>query len=392
MPVITRSRTAASTTRCNAFKSFNVAFPGLVGNTGPTPLNGMLSDEDMTDFTNFILQVSYPPNPIRNLDNSLTADQQAATRFFFNRVELADGTTQELPSDRFHNCNGCHTLDAAGNAGKSPHPGFFGTDGRLSFEFESQIFKVPHLRNLYTKVGMFGSSPDTLQPGTIFLPEQQSAVADQIRGFGFQHDGDLGQLEHFFTGQVFLQTTDVGHARRRHGGAAEPVRHPVHRSATLGLPTPPVVQGDGGFAAARSDRRVPDGVRHQLRADRRPADHADLVQRDDGGRRASICSRRARPRASATSSPSRAASPASTRASSTAAAAGLAAVVDEPAADQRRAAARPGDQARPLPSLTFTCVPAGTGVRMALDRDGDGYADGDEVLHGTNPANPLSHP
>src|SRR5262249_13533149 len=52
----------------NAFTSFNVAFPGLIGR------EAQLSDTDMTDFANFILQMSYPPNPIRNLDNSLTAE------------------------------------------------------------------------------------------------------------------------------------------------------------------------------------------------------------------------------------------------------------------------------------------------------------------------------
>ena len=83
--------------------------------------------------------------------------------------------------------------------------GFFGTDGKYSFEFETQIFKVPHLRNMYTKIGMFGSSPDQLQPGTIIL--QQGPAQDQVRGFGFQHDGSLGQLEHFFTAQVFLKAT-----------------------------------------------------------------------------------------------------------------------------------------------------------------------------------------
>jgi hypothetical protein len=45
-----------------------------------------------------------------------------------------------------------------------------------------------------------------------------------------------------------------------------------------------------------------------------------------------------------------------------------------------------------LPSLTYTCVPAGEGVRIALDRDGDGFADADEIAHGTNPADPTSHP
>jgi hypothetical protein len=31
-------------------------------------------------------------------------------------------------------------------------------------------------------------------------------------------------------------------------------------------------------------------------------------------------------------------------------------------------------------------------VRVALDRDGDGFADVDELFAGTNPADPTSHP
>ena len=44
------------------------------------------------------------------------------------------------------------------------------------------------------------------------------------------------------------------------------------------------------------------------------------------------------------------------------------------------------------PSLTFTCVPPGSGWRLGIDRDGDGYADGDELAAGSNPANPHSVP
>jgi DNA-binding beta-propeller fold protein YncE len=36
--------------------------------------------------------------------------------------------------------------------------------------------------------------------------------------------------------------------------------------------------------------------------------------------------------------------------------------------------------------LTFTCVPPGDGLRSALDRDLDGYMDGDEILAGSDPA------
>ena len=42
-------------------------------------------------------------------------------------------------------------------------------------------------------------------------------------------------------------------------------------------------------------------------------------------------------------------------------------------------------------ALTFTCVPPGAGVRVAIDRDGDGFRDGDEQDAGTDPANPASH-
>jgi hypothetical protein len=42
--------------------------------------------------------------------------------------------------------------------------------------------------------------------------------------------------------------------------------------------------------------------------------------------------------------------------------------------------------------ITFTCVPPGSGVRTALDRDRDGSFDGVELNAGTDPGNPNSHP
>src|SRR5262249_11822737 len=33
-----------------------------------------------------------------------------------------------------------------------------------------------------------------------------ATVQDQVRGFGYQHDGALGSIEHFLTGLVFVQT------------------------------------------------------------------------------------------------------------------------------------------------------------------------------------------
>ena len=52
-------------------------------------------------------------------------------------------------------------------------PGFFGSDGRYSFESEPQFMKVPHLRNAYQKVGMFGTANTSGLP--IDMPEGRAA-------------------------------------------------------------------------------------------------------------------------------------------------------------------------------------------------------------------------
>ena len=61
------------------------------------------------------------------------------------------------------------------------------------------ILKVPHLRNLYQKVGMFG-----LPNREYFLPSTTDAhQGDQVRGFGFLHDGATDKLFNFLQGAVF---------------------------------------------------------------------------------------------------------------------------------------------------------------------------------------------
>ena len=157
-----------------AFKKFNPAFVGLLGN------DAQLSAAEMQAFTDFILQVTPPPNPIRNLDDSLTAAQQRGRDDYFN-VPIDAGTIT---------CNGCHVLD--------PAQGFFGTDGQSSFEGEPQHFKVPHLRNMYEKVGMFG-----MPQVPFFNPGDVSHQGDQIRGFGFIHDGSVDTLFRFHSATVF---------------------------------------------------------------------------------------------------------------------------------------------------------------------------------------------
>lgn len=42
--------------------------------------------------------------------------------------------------------------------------------------------------------------------------------------------------------------------------------------------------------------------------------------------------------------------------------------------------------------LTYTAVPPGSGTRIGIDRDRDGYLDGDELEEGSDPADPASVP
>ncbi len=157
-----------------AFKAFNGAFDGLLGRD-----EGELKDDEMQAFTDFVLQITYPPNPIRQLDNSLRPDEAEGRRFYF----------LEPGPDVVETCEGCHRLD--------PAIGFFGSGGASTTEGEPQEFKVPHLRNLYQKVGRFG------MPDTPFFPGDPTQFGDQIRGFGFLHDGTVDTVTRFLSAVVF---------------------------------------------------------------------------------------------------------------------------------------------------------------------------------------------
>ncbi|NJK32938.1 MAG: hypothetical protein HC927_11315 [Deltaproteobacteria bacterium] len=133
-----------------AFNAFNVAFVGLVGR------DEQLTPAQMQAFTDFQLQVMYPPNPIRALDNSLSADQEEGREFFNNNLAF-----NNFVDNTDFTCADCHVIDPDGNAEYGvARPGFFGTDGQVVLAEFSQTFKVPHLRNLYTKVGTFGFPDD----------------------------------------------------------------------------------------------------------------------------------------------------------------------------------------------------------------------------------------
>jgi len=303
-----------------AFKEFNVAFPDLLGR------EEQLTESEMQAYTDFALKLTYPPSPIRKLDNTLTPNQALGSATFFN-----DLTTGEVIT-----CNGCHDVDPANN--------LFGTAGGSSVEGPaiSQQFKSPHFRNMYQKVGKFGNSGKFASDPTQFGP--------QIRGFGFMHDGGMDTLDKFLTAEIFKFDPD-------------PVTDVIKRGQVVDFilasdsEMPPIVGQQvtiaNGSSAAVHGRLDLLKARAQVTS---PRAECDLIAKgviDD------------LPRGYLLKADGRFQSDKSSE------------VLTD---TQLRAKVLNNDQ-----TITFTCVPSGSGNWMGIDRDEDGILDRDEIDNGTAP-------
>jgi len=324
-----------------AFMKFRVGFTDLLGR------NTTIPEADLAAFADFILKVTYPPNPIRHLDNSLTPDQQAGHDFFVD-PHIVDFTNA---------CVDCHVLDRNGNPGTDA-PGFFGTQGFLAFELDTQMTKVPHLRNAYQKVGMFGMAETTFVNNG-----NNDFQGDQVRGFGFLHDGSADTAFRFIDMSGFNLIPGVNPGGFPPGAAGILLRRQVE-SFVLAFDTNmfPIVgqqitltRANGAVAGPRIDLLI-------ARADAGECDlvvKGQVLEREIGflyiGAGKFTSDRKAVP----------------------------------PISDAllRRLPALPSGR-----ELTYTCVPPGSGTRIGIDRDGDGYLDGDEVDAGSDPADPASTP
>jgi YVTN family beta-propeller protein len=317
-----------------AFEAFNVAFDGLIGRD-----EGEIPDADMTAFADFILEVTLPPNPVRNLDNSLTTQQANGRTVYFGPN-----------SDAITNCNGCHVLD--------PLQGFFGTDGRTTFENETQEFKVAHLSNAYQKVGMFG------MPDIQFLNvpnENRTFQGDQVRGYGFLHDGSIDTVFDFLHATVFsLTEAQESNLEQFILAFDAPLAPIVGQQVTV----TPVNQAASDVVARTALLRQRADTSF-VWADHPGVEECDLVVKGNVG--------------------------------------GIArGYLFDPAtnlfrSDRLAEATLTDVQLRALAAtvgqeLTFTCVPPGSGERIALDRDADTFLDRDEIDFGSDPDDETSTP
>jgi DNA-binding beta-propeller fold protein YncE len=378
-----------------AFNAFNEAFPGLLGRSAELP------DESMRAFTRFMLQSTMPPNPVRNLDNSLTPQQARGRALYFG------GSDGKRLTDAVRTCNGCHVLDPTGNAQYGvARPGFFGGDGRFSFENLSQMFKVPQLRNLYEKVGMFGSSGDTSKPfaqNALTVLSFGSFEGEQVRGFGFQNDGSAATVFDFLSGNVFINFGPLSQAfgANNPGGFAPyvpPGSFPSDPSQLppglefLALLNDPFFQTTTGVSERREleafmlafDNNLLPIVGQQVTLGR--ASGPDALARLDllEAQAAVVAPQRACDLIATGRVDGRELGylydPATHSFASSCGERAL------PEATLRAGALRGKGP------LTFTCAPPGEGRRRAFDRDRDGYADTLELDAGSDPADPASIP
>ena len=124
----------------------------------------------MQVLADFILALSYPPNPVRPLDNDYT--NRAGADIFFSEKTMADVADKTKIINRgpiIFRCVDCHTVDRKNRQ--------FGTSKKMysAPALTSQDAKIPHLRFLYDRIGYFDN--------------RYSKDNEDIHAAGFNHGG-----------------------------------------------------------------------------------------------------------------------------------------------------------------------------------------------------------
>lgn len=309
-----------------SFTTFRVAFEGLLGRAAPLP------ESDVEAFADFALDITYPPNPIRRVDNVSTRAQARGERFYRNFL-----SERFAANGQNFACNDCHAVDV--------QQGFFGSDGfstsRPGRFGGGDVVKIPHIRNVYTKLGNLESGPAV-------------PTGDQYRGYFINHEGSTPTLFNFLSIGEFI--FPGGDAQRK--DVIEFVlAAPSNQAPVVGRQ---VTLGAVGQALAKSMINVLENQAAVID----PVPECDLVVKGwlGGERRSWLRTDTGMYRSDRASEPLIARS-----------------VLDDAAKNL-------------VQEMTFTCVPPGSGVRIALDSDEDGFFDRDELDAGTDPEDPLSNP
>jgi YVTN family beta-propeller protein len=345
-------------------EEFNIAFTNLQA------MPDGLDTNEMQELKDFLATVGFGPNPFRARDNGLATNVALPGQFALGRGALAAGAplptgnastgltffrTEEAPNG----CVLCHTL-----------PSGLGTDMRFNGKEWLQIapginsdhhmalveiprsdnlpFKIPQLRNLFDKTGldMFHTNSGT--------------------GFGFFHDGRVDSLVRFVQDSFQFtddqETADLVAFLFSLTGSDLPTGSLTDSNNAPGvasLDTPAAT----GFQMTVSNSTSAPLISTMIALALNTNSPLDLVAkgREDGLTRGWFFERTGgyfqSDRLAETETPT-----------------------------ELLALAASGSE------QTYTLVPIGSGERIGIDRDADGYFDQDELDAGYNPANPLSVP
>ena len=304
---------------------FNVAFTHLQGRASE------IAPAEMASMTDYVASLVFPPNPNRNIDNTLktalvvfggpqtgfnvTGNPQNGQNVF-NNAPLFAGP----PGAPGLTCTACHV-------------GPIGTNNRVDIPApggENQNRKISHLRELWRKVGA------------------SNTTTSALRGFGFEHNGAKFTFQDSITEGFNIPNTAQGQTQRRD---LEAFCMSFNSGTHAGVGQQTTANG-----VANDTARI-----NQLVAIATAGQVGLIVKGRVGGEARGYALLNGSFASDRLLEPNLA-----------------------PAA--LLALAAPGSE------LTYTIVPLGTRIRLGIDRDLDGFRDRDEIDAGSDPADPASVP
>lgn len=312
-------------------EAFNVTFPALLAR------DTLLTSNEMAEFKGLLQTIYFPPDFLRTFSNTLPTSLSLAG--LFGRTN--DGPAKPLPpgnaqvqADSFGGCVRCHTFNqgTAGVSNSVQNIPRAGTEG---------AFRSVQLRNLIDRLGL-----DLLS-------------TNSRAGFGFMHDGRVDTLSHFMIdGFPGFATSDQQIA----DFVAVMLSFNGSDSQNTAFTQSQDVPASAGKQVTFSPASPPSLVNAMLDLASRANSRVEFIVRGKkGGRMRQWLFRR---------------------------------VSGDFQSDRHgEIAATLGDVlAGGTSEFTAMLVPKNLGVRLALDRDQDGYFDTSESELGFDPDDPSSHP
>ena len=342
-------------------EEFNVGYEKLLGD------DEQLETEELEDLKGFLATIHYPPNPFRNLNGTLPTNlpltEVSTGRFTPINTPLPNGNAVDGRNYflNVRNCHHCHTLPTGMGSNKRWNGTFFddvplGPDGEDHHSVLGPVgqimfnTKVPTLRNLYERSGSnFYSS-------------------ESLGGFGFRHDGTVDSIARFMYRSVFHPDDDQE--------VADLIAFMLCMS------------GETEISSAIDDLDYPPGepglyihpaVGRQITFDSatltptQGTELATLTQLNNDGEIDLVLKARYGGEIRG----------------------GVRLPSGKWRMDRRGEFTTSANHLAlvgPQNVFTITAVPPGSGQRIGVDRDLDGFFDRDEIDAGSNPADPLSKP